>query len=130
MTKDKLCRRGYNVDLMCVFCNNFIEDGSHLFFDCLVTNRIWKACLFSGGFSEPILYGDAEWNRVFRKTRWKNATSYRLLPILKVYVHVIWTERNSHVFDNNMKLESALINIIISRVKEKSSHHIVYGSQG
>ena len=94
----------------------------------MITNRIWKTSLISCGYTEMVLHGDAEWNRLFTRTRWKNATTYKLLLILKVFVHVIWEERNVRVFENKMKLESSLINRIISRVKEKSDHHIAYGS--
>ena len=41
-TNDRLLLWGINVDPVCQFCRQYMEDRNHLFFKCSFSSRIWK----------------------------------------------------------------------------------------
>lgn len=54
-TGEKMRRWSAMVNVRCVFCNHPLENRDHLFFDCVVTQKIWEE-LAAGLFGQEYTY--------------------------------------------------------------------------
>jgi hypothetical protein len=118
-TKDRLLLWGINVDLVCQFCRQYMEDRNHLFFKCSFSSRIWKyimgLCLASSAPDNWDLLLECGIKnlkgRSFRVTLCKIAwwaTLYHL-----------WQQRNARLHAGEMKSEENIIKAIRRDVKAK-----------
>jgi hypothetical protein len=102
-TKEKLIRKGINVNPFCVYCQLDKEDIHHLFFSCPFTYYIWKHVRQKAYYGNPSMNSTLEWHNIYQATRWKVPSAYALLLYLKVTVLEIWKDRNDKLFNGGNK---------------------------
>lgn len=54
-----------------------------------------------------------EWYNIFKASRWKSSATVTLLIVLKIFLHVIWTERNLRVFNATKNSKAKLYALTI-----------------
>jgi hypothetical protein len=59
-TREHMCRWGYSGDNLCLFCRSRQENKDHLFFECSLSKRVWRALMADCGIVDPPL----SWNTV------------------------------------------------------------------
>ena len=117
-TKDRLLFWGINVDPVCQFCRQYMEDRNHLFFKCSFSSRIWKyimgLCLASSVPDNWDLL--LKWDIKNLKGRSFRATLCKIAWWATVY-H-LWQQRNARLHAGEMKSEENIIKAIRRHYKK------------
>ena len=100
LTRSMLQKVGMICPMQCLFCEIEEETTDHIFFECPALHNL----LFHlGGKTGTYLTGHTsiiQWNIILKATKWRTVESRVLTVCLKVFVAVIWRERNLRVFEN------------------------------
>lgn len=98
-TKERLLSWGITIDTACMFCQGRqLETRDHLYFDCIVTNKIWKAMLNWQGWTGCPQNWRSMCSWMEKRTRGKNARGIILKASMTAVVYTIWIERNNRIF--------------------------------
>ncbi|KAL7215410.1 hypothetical protein ACSBR1_027554 [Camellia fascicularis] len=116
-TGDRLAIFGINLAPTCPLCGQNGEDHDHLFFQCPFCSKVWAAILRKC---------NVNWN-CHSWTDWvgvvaKDCKGKSLATIIKKLgfcctVYQLWLERNSRVFNKEMKPEEVVLKSIISMIR-------------
>ncbi|KAL2942986.1 LINE-1 retrotransposable element ORF2 protein [Bienertia sinuspersici] len=132
-TKDNLQKRKMEVSPLCAFCNNTLETTTHLFRDCEVTKRIWKATPLGINCDSNPNIELAEWIKNFLNLFYKeDGKDDQRSADFMATLWAIWVNRND-ICLNNGKLnpneitrkraeELARWRRSITRKKESQTH--------
>ncbi|XP_074363955.1 uncharacterized protein LOC141704648 [Apium graveolens] len=121
LTRDRMARFGFNVNPICLFCNN-METHEHLFFNCFYISQILKECpvIITSSWQE-ILNGNLV-NPSLDKMRRDFASLF-----VATTFYFVWAERNARCHENGPpKLASQLLRDIKLRIREKLSSSILF----
>ena len=106
LTKERLIQKQIVVDQNCVFCNNYIENIDHLFFQCNFTEQVWLwSCKFFFKSPRSILSFSLrdDLQKIVFLSSSKNLNSDLFQLSLSACVWHIWKERNDRIFQNRFK---------------------------
>ncbi|XP_019228960.1 PREDICTED: uncharacterized protein LOC109210043 [Nicotiana attenuata] len=122
-TVDRLMQIGINVPNECTFCKQTQETFNHLYFECMITNRIWaKMCKWLG-YTRNI--GDWEcelqWISIIAKSR--KGLSGITCCIFTMMVAVIWRERNSSRFEQKRIDEQKVCREMVQHIHVRGKNH-------
>ena len=81
----------------CFLCNSHREDHRHLFFECSVSEQIWRRVQRVGGFSLPRLNWKDLISRLSKDWISSNLATISWKLCLAVTVYNVWAERNSRL---------------------------------
>ena len=118
-TRDKL---HYAIsDVNCLLCSTHLEDQTHLFFNCRVSDYIWRKVQHRYGIVIPPF----DWNDlvVWLSQRWKanNLSTIAWKLSLPSTVYNIWHERNFRLHNAQSNNITQILEKIIGTVKWKLS---------
>ncbi|XP_058752400.1 uncharacterized protein LOC131625566 [Vicia villosa] len=100
-TKDRLCRFGIITDRLCSMCKTDDETINHVFFECRITNQIWKDVMDWLQINRQPRGWTEEVNWMIESTKKKGWRAYLLKIACVESVYGIWHHRNENVFDRN-----------------------------
>ena len=103
LTKDKLVTYGMAVDHICVICNMHAETVEHLFFDCPALKFLLNCISFTTGYNFSSGSSRLVWSIIYKATRWRCDRIRLFVVCMKIYMRIIWKERNAIVFDKQRK---------------------------
>ena len=92
-----------SVDTICCFCHSAEEDTLHLFFRCPYVHMLWRSTINLTAGRNVSNISEVEWDLIYKATRWKSVTTFTLLFTLKVFISIIWDERNAIIFKAKRK---------------------------
>jgi exonuclease III len=110
LTRKLLHKYGMNCPTWCLFCEIEDETPEHIFFECPALHVLLSKL---GRISGSTLSGHTniiQWRIIYKATKWKTDASRIITVCLKVYMAVIWRERNIRVFENTRRNENDLWN--------------------
>jgi hypothetical protein len=119
ITKERMCKWGFEGDCLCLSCRGSIENRSHLFFQCGFSRRIWRnlmsLCLEHRSlqtWDEIIQWCSTELRKECFKTRLK-------ILCLGAAVYNLWRQRNALLHSKNIATEEVLLSKIKWDVKTR-----------
>jgi hypothetical protein len=112
ITKERMCKWGFEGDCLCLSCWSSIENRSHLFFQCGFSRRIWRnlrsLCLEHRSlqtWDEIIQWCSTELSKECFKTRLK-------ILCLGAAMYNLWRQRNALLHSKNIATEEVLLSKI------------------
>lgn len=103
LTRGKLNSIGLPCSPMCPFCEMYEESADHLFFECPALKILINCISSTTGYNLSSGSSSIVWSIIYKATRWRSARSRVLVVSLKIYMRLIWKERNAVVFDTQRK---------------------------
>ena len=97
-TRAKLVCMGMVVDIACLFCSEQVETVEHLFFECNYIKQLWYAVLNKQNINMCSTDNCVQWEIIFEKSGNKGNKKRLFTVLLKRFIHTVWKERNSRVF--------------------------------
>lgn len=120
-TKDRLMSWRISITAPeCEFCSLELETRNHLFFECPITQGIWRSLLDRVGMNKH----NVDWNT---ELCWVSSLRGKKLDIICLkllwthYIYCIWRERNARLYRNQVSPPTIIIRRIFSDVKAKLS---------
>lgn len=117
-TKSKLASLGIipSSEAGCVFCNNAIEDHSHLLLHCSFSWRLWQWWIDIWGscWVYPFSLSDAmiSWHSPYREPFFKKVW----LASFFIILWTLWKERNARVFSQKSSTPEQLQHLVLLRL--------------
>ncbi|XP_070006069.1 uncharacterized protein LOC142162817 [Nicotiana tabacum] len=122
-TKDRLQKRGLQVDQKCVLCNQANETIQHFFFECTYTKTLWSALLTWQGIRRPVAGWDEELRWAEKKTKRNTAAAKLYKMAVAATVYHVWKERNTRIFQAKVTSWKAMSKKIIQVIHCRSTKH-------
>ncbi|XP_058741051.1 uncharacterized protein LOC131613393 [Vicia villosa] len=120
-TKDMLLKRGSIIDVGCIFCKE-METVHHLFFECQVTNQIWRIVLQHIRYDKSPMGWTQERAWLNIKTKRKGWHGDLLKIAIAESVYGIWRHRNDVIF-NQSQVDPHIWKTIVHDVLIRDSFH-------
>ncbi|XP_070014672.1 uncharacterized protein [Nicotiana sylvestris] len=107
LTKDRLAKRGINLDGLCVLCGNAPESIEHLFYECHFSKLCINEVLQWLKIKITNYEGQHLWKRIGRKmgNKFRREFSYAVLAALSYH---IWKGRNKALWQSSVPRPSKL----------------------
>jgi len=114
-TDENLRKRGCTIVSICCFCLSQAETSQHIFFECVVTTRLWN--MLCHGTDHPLNLSN--YLSLIRST--SSGGSKMVQHVLNsAVIHtisVIWFERNQRYFHDKHKTMTTLFNCVLAEVR-------------
>jgi hypothetical protein len=118
LTHDVMARRGIACEMRCYLCDScHFEYASHLFFDCLYAQRVWRVMGAILGY-RLMCIGDSmsqTWDRSYRNAMLAGVSKKEWATRFTCVLWFVWRQRNEMIFrESHLPVE-----ILCNRIKEK-----------
>ncbi|XP_009767488.1 uncharacterized protein [Nicotiana sylvestris] len=115
LTKDRLKRWGLHMDETCVLCQADKETREHLFAECSYANILWnKLSIWAQVHSIVPNTWIQYFQLIIHHSKWKTASAMLLKMMYAEYIHVLWRERNTRIFEGASREHKALAREVVS----------------
>ncbi|XP_039070040.1 uncharacterized protein LOC120216777 [Hibiscus syriacus] len=108
-TKDRLIRMGFNIDGICVLCNEEMETRDHLFLHCTVANSVWSSVLNLNGICRGTCSWSARISWAFASWKGKSLLTAIMKLAWTTFTYIIWEERNKRIYQRRSRNVNALL---------------------
>jgi hypothetical protein len=117
VTREHMCRWGYSEDSLCLFCRSRQKNRDHLFFECSLSMRVWRALMVDFGIDDPLLSWNivAIWSLQYMKGNNVKATAIKLYFAAVTYN--LWLHRNALLHGRSPKSKEGLLSKMRWEVK-------------
>lgn len=104
LTKDRLSKWGISVERKCIICKRENETRNHLFNEFDYTRQLWKR---STNLIQMQYFINLNWKQtldlVTKISKRKNKRAKCIKMIYAEFIHSIWMERNTRIFEKEEK---------------------------
>ena len=128
-TADRLAKRGWPNCVLCPLCKRVQESGSHLFFKCRYTLRLWALVIEKFHIFE---LDTSSWHLLDSVNAWWTSTCDAGTPnrqakasLTMLVTWTIWNERNARVF----RFKSAPPTILLNTISTEANLWVTAGAK-